>query len=153
MDREELLRKLESLAQLDTDAVHVYSEALKGTEDHDVYEMFERFQGEHRYHAEQLTQAVVRLGGKEPELKVDMMGHLADWVTTLRSMRGTKGALHAIQTAEHYHTRHYGEAVSWDVDDVETATLLRRFYDDEKRHLAFVEERLAKPTADVGGLQ
>ncbi len=147
MDREDLLHRLKSLAQLDTDAVHVYDEALQHAEDERVHEMFGRFQGEHRYHAEQLSQTIVRLGGETPELKVDMMGHLADWVTTFRSMRGTVGALHAIRTAEHFHNHRYSEAATWEVEDAETATLLQRFYEDEKGHLAFVEERLDKKTS------
>lgn len=150
MERDDLSRKLESLAQLDTDAVRVYDEALEHVTDDDIRKNFERFQSEHRYHAEQLSDAIVRLGGKKPELKVDLAGHLADWVTAMRSVRGTEGALHAMETAEKYHNRHYGKAVGWDVGDDEVATLLRRFDDDEKRHLAYVEERLGK-TAPAGG--
>lgn len=148
MDRDDLLHKLESLAQLDTDAVHVYDEALEHLTDADVRENFERFQGEHRYHAEQLSEVIVRLGGKKPELKVDVAGHLADWVTSIRSRRGTEGALHAMETAERYHNRRYGDAAGWSVDDAEVETLLRRFDNDEKHHLAFIEERLGK-TATV----
>lgn len=145
MDRDDLLHKLHSLAQLDTDAVRVYDEAIEHVRDDDeVRKSFETFQGEHRYHAEQLSAAIVRLGGKKPELKVDLIGHLADWVTALRSVRGAEGALHAMETAEKYHNRHYGEALTWDVDDAELATMLKRFDDDEKRHLAFVEKRLGK---------
>lgn len=152
MERDELLKKLESLAQLDTDAVRVYDEALEHATDEDVHKNFERFQSEHRYHAEQLSAAIVRLGGKKPELKVDIAGHLADWVTSMRSLRGTQGALHAMDTAEKYHNRHYGEAVTWDVGDAEVAEMLRRFDADEKRHLAYVEERLGK-TAPAGGMR
>ena len=151
MDMEDLSRKLESLAQLDTDAVQVYSDALEHVKDDDVREAFTRFQGEHRYHIDQLSEAIMRLGGEKPELKVDLMGRMADWVTSLRSMSGTSGALHAMKTAEKYHNSHYGEAVKWDVGDAEIATMLSRFYDDEKRHLAFVEERLSAHAAAGGG--
>jgi hypothetical protein len=150
MERKDLVKKLESLAQLDTDAVRVYDEALEHTKDDAVSSAFREFQSEHRYHAERLSDEIVRLGGEKPDLKVDLAGHLADWVTAIRSARGTEGALHAMQTAEKYHNRHYGEAVTWDVGDDEAATLLRRFDDDEKRHLAFVEEHLGK-TAHAGG--
>ncbi|HEY3317768.1 MAG TPA: ferritin-like domain-containing protein [Coriobacteriia bacterium] len=150
MEREDLLHKLESLAQLDTDAVRVYDEALEHTTDEAVSTAFKQFQGEQRYHAEQLSEAIVRLGGGKPDLKVDIVGHLADWVTAMRSMRGTEGALHAMETAERYHNRRYGDAVAWEVGDDEVATLLRRFGDDEKRHLAFVEQRLGKTTPTGG---
>ena len=54
------------------------------------------------------------------------------------------GALHAMLTAEHFHNSRYAEAAKWDVADEEVATLLKRFFDDEKHHLAFIEERLGK---------
>ncbi len=150
MERDELIHKLHSLAQLDTDAVHVYDEALEHTTDDDVRGSLERFQSEHRYHAEQLSEAIVRLGGAKPELKVDLAGHLADWLTAMRSVRGTEGALRAMETAEKYHNSHYGKAVTWDVGDDAIATMLRRFDDDEKRHLAYVEERLGKTASTRG---
>lgn len=150
MERDDLLRKLESLAQLDTDAVRVYDEALEHTTDDEVREAFQRFQGEHQYHATTLADTIERLGGKRPDLKVDLAGHLADWVTSMRSIRGTQGALHAMETAERYHNRHYDEAVTWDLGDADLATTLRRFSDDEKRHLAFVEEKLGKVAATPG---
>ncbi|MGV8083702.1 MAG: ferritin-like domain-containing protein [Coriobacteriia bacterium] len=143
MTGDELVRKLESLAQLDIDAVHVYTQALEHVTDAEVREAFVRFQGEHQYHAEQLGDAIERLGGERPEMKIDLMGRMADWVTALRSMSGTSGALHAMKTAERYHNNRYGDAQSWGLEDAGLATTLRRFYDDEKRHLAFVEQRLS----------
>ena len=142
MESDELLKKLESLAQLDTDAVEVYREAIERTDQEDVRTEFGRFQGEHRYHAEQLSAAIVRLGGKKPELKVDLMGHVAEWVTAFRSMLGKMGPLHAMQTAEHYHNRRYDDAASWEVMDPELEQLLRRFQGDEKGHLSYIEKRL-----------
>lgn len=144
MDHDDLLKKLESLAQLDTDAVRVYEEALEHITDDDVRKNFERFQGEHRHHAAEHSKHIERLGGEKRELKVDIVGHLADWMTAIRGWRGTEGALHAMDSAEKYHVRRYGAAVQWDVDDAEVAQTLRRFDEDEKRHLAYVEERLGK---------
>ncbi len=144
MERDELIRKLHSLAQLDTDAVAVYDEALEHVTDDDVRKRFEEFQGEHRYHADQLTSAIERLGAERPSFEEDFTGRMAEWVTAIRSQRGTQGALHAMETAEHYHNRHYDEAVAWDVGDAELAQMLQQFDDDEKRHLAFIEERLGK---------
>jgi rubrerythrin len=152
MERQELLRKLESLAQLDTDAVQVYDEALEHVTDEDVRTNFMRFQGEHRYHAEQLALAIVRLGGRRPELKVDMAGHFADWMTSIRSMGGAEGALHAMTTAERYHNRRYGDAASWDLGDDDTTTLIRRFAEDERQHLVYVEERV-QAAKTAGGVR
>lgn len=142
MEREELLDKLESLAQLDTDAVSVYAEALQHVTDAEVRASFEQFQGEHQYHADRLAEMITRLGGTKPRVDVDFVGRFADWITGLRSRRGTEGALHAMESAERYHTRHYGETTGWSVPDDEVAKALQRFNQDEQRHLAYVESKL-----------
>lgn len=149
MERDDLIHKLRSLAQLDTDAVAVYADALKHVTDPEVKTAFEQFQGEHRYHAEQLGDTIQRLEGAAPTLDVDLAGHLAEWMTSARSQRGTNGALHAMQTAEHYHNRRYDEAVEWDIAVADLAKMLGRFDSDERRHLAFIEARLGK-TANGG---
>jgi len=151
MDDTELARKLASLGRLDFDAVSVYSEALAHVTDDTVRASFEQFQADHKYHAEHLAEAVERLGGEKPEPKVDLMGQVADLVTALRSRGGTVGALHAMLTAEHFHNSRYGDAATWDVGDEEIATLLKRFFDDEKHHLAFIEEHLGKGTPAADG--
>jgi rubrerythrin len=138
----DLNKKLTSLAQLDRDAMSVYDEALDHTTDDDVKVRFREFRGEHEYHVGQITEAIKRLGGEAPELTVDMMGHVADWVTSIRSIRGTEGALHAMRTAEKFHNSHYADAAGWKVDDEELGSMLRRFYADEQKHLAFIETRL-----------
>jgi rubrerythrin len=142
---EDLLKKVVSLAQLDRDAMGVYDDALKHTaSDEDVDSHFKEFRDEHENHVAELSAAIVRLGGTAPELGVDAMGRVAEWVTALRSMGGPNGALHALRTAEKYHNSRYEEAATWDVDDADLKATLARFLAEEKRHLAFIEGRLGK---------
>lgn len=145
MDRDDMLKKLESLAQLDTDAVNVYAEALEHVTDEEVHARFEQFMNDHMSHADKWSETIVRLGGERPKLTVDLMGHVADWTTAIRARRGTEGALHAMETAERYHVRRYGDAAAWDVDDSAVATMLEQFNKDEQHHLAYVQERLEQP--------
>jgi rubrerythrin len=151
MEQSELLDKLHSLAQLDTDAVAVYDEALESVDDEEVRKSFERFQAEHRYHASWLVDTIERIGGSRPEMSVDLVGRMVDWVTSLRSRSGTHGALKAMQTAERYHNRRYSDAMTWDVDDPDVANMIRRFDEDERRHLSFVEERLGVTVSTGAG--
>lgn len=148
MDREELLEGLGSLAQMDIDAVYVYEEAMEHVDDSEVSDRFARFHDQHRHHAERLSETISRLGGEPPEMKVDTMGRLADWYTAVRSISGTEGALHAMESAEKYHNRRYSEAADqWDVGDVELDTTLDRFYEDECLHLTYVTGRLGRPVS------
>jgi rubrerythrin len=138
---EDLQKKLTGLAQLDTDAVTVYDEAMKHVTDDEVKTNLQGFRAEHDFHAKQLSETINRMWGVTPELKVDVMGHMADWFTSMRSMGGTEGALHALKTAEGYHNTKYREATMWDTDE-ELRNMLDRFYQNEKHHLEYVEAHL-----------
>ena len=140
---EGMMKKLHSLAQLDRDAVSVYAEAMPHVTDADVKEHYTQFANEHQHHVEELSAAIVRLGGSPLELKVDAMGMVADWITSFRSMMGEKGPLHAMHFAETYHNSRYKEASSWDVGDDALAAQLLAFYGEEQGHLSFINDRLA----------
>jgi rubrerythrin len=142
-----LRKKLTDLAQLDRDAVGVYDDALEHVDDADVREHFKEFRDEHENHVAVIGEALKRLVGAAPDLSVDFMGRMAEFVTSIRSASGTMGALHAMRTAEHYHNRRYEEAAGWDVGDAELAGAIQRFRDEEKRHLAYIEGRLEPPQA------
>lgn len=143
MNKDLLLKELHSLAQLDRDAVSVYAEALPHVSDAGVKEHFTTFANEHQRHVEELSAAIVRMGGTAPELKVDMMGMVAEWIVSFRSMMGEKGPLHAMHMAETYHNSRYKEAAAWEVGDEALAAQLQTFFVEEQRHLSFVNEKLA----------
>ena len=136
------IKRLHALAQLDTDAVAVYDEALKRESDQDVKEHFIEFRTEHQHHVTRLSEGIVRLGGEQPDFKVDAMGVVADWVIAFRSMLGDKGPLHAMHWAEGYHNTRYKEAAEWDIADMDLASDLKIFYAEEQRHLSYIEEKL-----------
>jgi rubrerythrin len=144
---DDLIRKLSSLAQLDRDATSVYDEAIKHAMDDDVQARFKQFRAEHENHVSKISAAMERLGGPALDLKVDALGHLADWVTAFRSMGGQQGALHAMRTAEKYHNSRYGEAAGWEVEDPELLSMLEGFYAEERHHLEFVEAKLGAHAA------
>lgn len=136
------LHKLTELAQLDIDAVAVYGEALGHVEEDEVKETLTDFRDEHQHHATLISEALVRLGGTAPKGSVDFVGWLAEVVTQMRSLGGTKGALHALKTAEQYHNKRYEDATTWEIDDQELEMAVLQFYREEQRHLAFVETQL-----------
>ena len=142
MDKEQI-KRVHSLAQLDRDAVSVYDEALKHVTDDDVKTHFIEFRDEHARHVTKLSDAIVRLGGEAPDLKVDLMGVVADWVVAFRSMLGDKGPLHAMHMAESYHTTRYKEAAGWAIEDADLMSELQTFYSEEQRHLKYCDERLS----------
>jgi len=139
---DEVRKKLISLAQLDKDAVAAYNDALRDVHDDEVRENFADFRDEHEHHATVISTAIERLGLKMPQLKVDTVGHFAEWVVSFQSALGEKGPLHAMRTAETYHNARYKAAIDWQIDDQDLAASIRAFYAEEQHHLAFMEERL-----------
>jgi rubrerythrin len=144
---EALRKKVTELAQLDRDAAGVYDDALEHVEDAQVREHFKEFRDEHDNHVAVIEETLECLVGVAPDLNVDFMGRMAEFVTSIRSASGTPDALHAMRTSEHYHNRRYEEAAGWEVGDAGLAGAIQRFREEEKRHLAHIEGRLEPPEA------
>lgn len=148
MRNEEHLRQLRlrdqllHLVRLDITAIGVYDEAIRHADSEDLREAFEQFQADHRQHLSELPEAIQHFGWATPEFNLDLKGHVEELVVSIRCVRGTDGLLHAVWSEERRHANEYAEAAKWEIDDSKLATLLRVFSDHEKRHLAFVEERL-----------
>lgn len=145
MDFDDLIDRLDSLVHLEADAVRVYDEALHHTDDREVHARLERLRDEHDDHSRQLAATIRRLTGAEAATDIDLRGHTGEWITALRSLSGTPGALRAILTAEKYHNRRYEEAVRWDIGDQAIAEMLQRFLVHEREHLGYVQSRIAEP--------
>jgi rubrerythrin len=139
---EHLCDNLWSLAQLDRDVASVYGEALKHVTDDDIAARFREFRGEHERHVSGIAAAVEHLGGKRRELEAKGLERVAPWVGALRAMGGQHSALSAMRAAEKYHSSRYHEAMAWASEAPEIESMLRRFRNEEARHLAFIESSL-----------
>lgn len=141
MDNQDIIKKLESLRQLDFDAVQAYSQAIEKIDVMSIRTELERFRGDHERHITDLATAIQRLGGQPEELGRDVKGVLIEGMTMLRSVTGTKGALKAMKTNEKLTNKSYEEALESDLPiDVQDVVLRNR--QDEARHLEFIEAAL-----------
>ncbi len=138
----ELRDHLFRLAQLDADAISMYNQAIVHATEEDVRAAFQSFRADHRQHLSELPQAIQHFGWATPEFKVDLLGHLEEWIVALRCVGGTSGALHAMWTAEKHHTKVYGRSLEWELDDPVLPLLLRDFHEHEQHHLSYVEEHI-----------
>lgn len=136
-----MLDKLNSLIQLDIDAVYSYDEAIKRIEEDDIATTLQTYRGDHEQHIDSLSEIVASNGGKAPNRSPDMKGVLLQGITALRSVTGTEGALKAMEMNEKKTTEEYGKAQSWDVPAA-IHQVLAKNYDDEKKHLAYVQSQL-----------
>lgn len=140
-----VLALLASLAQLDVDAVKAYERALRNVDEPDVHRRLAVFRDDHERHVQELGDAIRSLGGSPPEPKPDLKGLLLGGLTALRSATGTGGALSAMRGNEQLTNRRYDAALRTEGLSDEFRDLIRRNWEDEKRHLRYIEQTLAAP--------
>ena len=135
------LKKLNSLIQLDIDAVDAYTRAIDHIDDPEIAGKLRMFRGDHERHIDDLSNLVSGYGGKLPERKADLKGLLIEGFTSLRSVTGTDGALRAMETNEKTTNRHYREAQGWSVP-ADVKAVLENNLEDEVRHLEYIQSQL-----------
>jgi len=145
MDHKSCIKKLSDLAQLDIDAVDAYETALKKIDDKETHKTVDQFRQDHVRHVDDLNKLISKLGGKPVEFSKDLKGYLIEGMTALRSVTGTKGAMKAMETNEIITNKRYSESLQENLDfSDEVRALLQKNYDDEQRHLAFIQDSLRK---------
>lgn len=138
---EEIYEKLSSLIQLDIDAANAYEEAIEKCDDTLVREHLETFKDDHQRHIDELSAYIADYDMEPPEQTPDLKGVLIEGFTSLRSSTGTEGALKAMRTNEKMTNKKYSDAMEWDLD-LDAKDIVMRGYEDEKTHLAYIEEQL-----------
>lgn len=138
---EEIYEKLVSLIQLDTDAVNAYEQAIEKTDDLTIRSHLENYKDDHQRHIDELSDYISANGMDVPEQKADIKGLFIEGFTALRSSTGTNGVLKAMEGNEKLTNKKYDEATLWDLDETAEA-IVRRAYNDEKIHLAYIQDEL-----------
>lgn len=142
MTNKEILEKISDLAKLDVDAIKCYEQAVKQLDDSSIRMQLETFRDDHRRHVASLNAIIRRMGGEEVSFTPDVMGFLTQGFTALRSITGTDGALKAMETNEKLTNRKYKQACD-ESFPLDVAQTIRSNFDDEQRHLAFIQESLS----------
>ena len=140
-----VVKKVNSLIQLDIDAIHLYKSAIDKLDTKAIKNQLTLFQSDHENHVRRFSEAVQRLGGIPPEYKKDIMGHLLNSLTAIRSITGTEGALKAMQSNEKLTNKTYETALTFEFP-VDIMNIVRQNREDERRHLEYIENCLAQRT-------
>lgn len=141
MEYEEITKKLNSLIQLDIDAIHAYDQAMKNINEVFIRDQLAEFRNDHHRHFRELSAVVQGMGGTPPEYSPDFKGFLIQGFTALRSVTGTEGALKAMESNEKLTNKTYEEASSWDLP-LDAISLVRSNFDDEKLHIRYIQTSL-----------
>jgi uncharacterized protein (TIGR02284 family) len=133
------IEELNELIRVDQDAVGAYTEAIDAAHDPQVKDPLTRFRGDHERHVAELSQVVRRLGGKPAG--TDVKGVLRKAMTKIAGLMGEETILKAMKNNEEAINKAYGHHVTMDFPQ-DILDLIKRNFDDEKRHLQWVEQAL-----------
>lgn len=138
MNTEELVWKLSLLMHLDSETSVLYREAVRAVGEHDVAEQLKAYGAEHERHAAQLRDEIVRLERRPSPPTVEFEMFIAEYRDAVASAKRQDVMLLRLRSLEKATVLQYSEALDADVP-APTAELVRRGYEDERRHLRFIE--------------
>jgi hypothetical protein len=141
MDRNDLLKKLQELAQVDIDIVHTYNRVLKEISDEIVHSRLTAFRDNHINHLTAIMEEIESIGGEPPKLTKDFKGYVIEAFAVLSTAAGMKSALKVLKAAETISYEYYGQIISKDIPDI-LKERLRKYFSDEKIHLEYIDNNL-----------
>jgi rubrerythrin len=141
--RSDVIERLNALIQHDLVTSRSYELALEYVDEDAVREAFETFRGDHERHIVELTRVVKDLGGEVKEVTHDVKSVLLDSMTTLRSITGNLGALHAMRTNEKLSASAYAKTSRLDLPP-RVLEVVTRELEDEQNHKAAIEHHIAR---------
>jgi uncharacterized protein (TIGR02284 family) len=139
----EVSKLLCDLISLDHDAIEAYQSAIERLEDFMSQQQLRGFMADHERHVRELSTVVRGLGG-DPPTKGDFKRILTKGKVFIGQLAGDRGILSAMKSNEDDTNQAYEQAVRRDDLTVEVRELLQRNLSDERRHRAWIEDRLAQ---------
>jgi len=141
MDNKPEVSKLRSLAQLDADAIGAYDAAISRVDEPIIREKLNEFRIDHLRHLQELNAFILQFGGEQVPLKPGFKGSAMKMATAASSMMGTHAALAAMLGNEEFTNRAYEYALRFEWSE-EVRTLVEKNREDERRHLAWIQDAL-----------
>lgn len=134
---------LKALVELDYDAVEAYQTAIEKLENTDYKNLLKKFQADHERHIEEVS-AILKKHHKSFHKGPDTKRFLTKGKVFLGSLIGDKAILSAMASNEEDTNKAY-EGMSYHKDKwPEADEIINRGLEDERRHLAAIQELLEK---------
>jgi uncharacterized protein (TIGR02284 family) len=140
LSTKDIIEECNDLIRFDHDAIGAYNEAIDSINELPIKDQLIRFRGDHERHVLDLSAVVRRLGGDPPE-KPGLRGVIRKTMTKAAGLGGTELTLKAMRSNEEVLNKQYRERLqkAFPSDILE---LIRQNFNDEQRHLAWVEQAL-----------
>jgi uncharacterized protein (TIGR02284 family) len=139
----DVTRLLCDLIELDFDAIEAYQAAIDRLDDFMTQQQLRAFMADHERHVRELSEFVGRTGTVAPT-KGDFKRILTKGKVVIGQLVGDRGILMAMKSNEDDTNRAYEQAVRRHDLSTELRELLQRNLSDERRHRAWIEDRLAQ---------
>jgi uncharacterized protein (TIGR02284 family) len=149
MENREIIDRLSSLMKLDYDAVLAYERAVASVKSGEVQDALRRIRQDHERHVRELGDAIRREGGEPPELSKAVHGVFLEGIAAVTGAIGERPVLSACETGEKYVNYKYRQAAGEELPS-RVMVMVEKNYADERRHLSYIERRLAVAAAGLG---
>lgn len=132
---------LNELLHLEFDAIEAYEAAIDRLDDATSRAQLAEFCEDHRRHTRELSELVRALGG-EPATGPDVKRLLTQGKVVVARLAGDKAVLQAMRSNENETNTRYEKALQSATLDVRVRAALSRILADERRHRAWIVQRL-----------
>jgi rubrerythrin len=139
---------LRHLVALDYDAIEAYRAAIERLSDTEAKSALTEFMRDHERHIEEVG-ALIRKMGRDPPKGPDAKRVLTQGKVVIAGLFGDRPILMAMKTNEDDTNKAYERAAERSDLTLEAQLLLRRSLEDERRHRAWIEQRLAQQRASA----
>jgi uncharacterized protein (TIGR02284 family) len=147
-DPKRTVEHLNALIELDYDAIEAYEAAIARLRDLTDQTQLDRFCNDHRRHVVDLTNLVQDFGGIAAT-RADFKRFLTKGKVVVGGLLGDRAILEAMRSNEETTTKSYQKATAEPGAPSRVRAVLERNSSDEKRHLAWIEQRLARASTSV----
>lgn len=139
-----LVDTLKNLIQLDFDAIEAYRAAIKRIDHAEIKTRVGEFMSDHERHTRELSELVRELGDTPPT-SGDIKAMLTKGKVVIGNLIGDRGVLKAMKSNEDETNTAYEQALArTDISPVRVREVLERNLEDERRHRAWIEQKLAQ---------
>lgn len=137
----DLVGALKDLVEIDFDAVAAYDLAISRLENEEIKSSLESFKEDHQRHIEEISRFIISQN-ETPPTGPSAKSFLTPDKVMLEKLIGDNVILRAMRSNEIDTNTVYGRINNYDDIPEEIALVLKKGLQDEKKHLAWIEERL-----------
>ena len=141
---EDFLDELESLIQLDYDAIEAYEAAANRIKNTEYKDQLTSFKKDYQRHVKELSSFLDKKENRESPTGPGLKSLLTQGKVVLANLVGDPAILKAMKSNEQETNKAYQHINDYDSIPTDLKEILRKGYEDEKRHLDWIEKELQR---------